>query len=135
MNPDQIAAIRQCATLSVQGKLPFGAAMGRLMAIGVERYHADYSRHERTYYLPDGESLVFPVSHPPGVIARAFVAADIEVALEQIRRGEIIYPEFLKLTQAAGVVGYFAHIAGGQVIYFGRNGEQHIVRISSASRN
>lgn len=32
--------------------------MSRLAAVGVERYHADYSRQEAAYYLHNGESYV-----------------------------------------------------------------------------
>ena len=39
------------------------------MRIGLERYHADYTRHETTYYMPDGESIVVPVDHPSQPIA------------------------------------------------------------------
>jgi uncharacterized protein YbcV (DUF1398 family) len=36
------------------------------------------------------------------------------------------YPEFVKLSTAAGVAGYWAFLAGKKVIYFGRKGEMHI---------
>jgi uncharacterized protein YbcV (DUF1398 family) len=133
MNQEQIAVIQECASLSIQGKISFGAVVGRLMGIGLERYHADYTRHEATYYMPDGESLVVPVSHPPVPIAEIFSAKGVESAVRQAQRGEIFYPEFLRQTFVAGCVGYFVQITGLQVIYFGRNGEQHIERFPSAS--
>jgi uncharacterized protein YbcV (DUF1398 family) len=126
MNADQIAVARQCASLSIAGKISFGEVVGRLMGIGLERYHADYTRNECTYYMPDGESIVAPVQHPPAPIASAFSAKGIEAAVRQAQRGEIFYPEFLKQTHAAGCVGYFVQITGRQVIYFGRGGEQHV---------
>jgi uncharacterized protein YbcV (DUF1398 family) len=132
MTQQQIAVIQECASLSIAGKISFGAVVGRLMEIGLERYHADYSRHESTYYVPNGESLVVPVTHPPQPIAQAFSAKGVEAAVRQAQRGEIFYPEFLKQTFAAGCVGYFVQITGRQVIYFGRNGEQHIERFPAA---
>ena len=128
MNQEQIAVIQECASLSLQGNISFGDVVGRLMGIGLERYHADYTRHESTYYMPDGESLVVPMNHPPDPIAKTFSSAGVESAVRQAQRGEIFYPEFVKQTMAAGCVGYFVQITGRQVIYFGRNGEQHIER-------
>jgi uncharacterized protein YbcV (DUF1398 family) len=132
MNQQQIKVIQECASLSIEGKTSFGAVVGRLVEIGLERYHADYSRHECTYYMPDGESLVVPVKHPPGPIAEPFSATGVQAAVRQAQRDEIFYPEFVKQTRAAGCVGYFVQITGRQVIYFGRKGEQHVERFPSA---
>jgi uncharacterized protein YbcV (DUF1398 family) len=126
MTEQQTAMIQECAALSIAGKISFGAVVNRLMGIGLERYHADYTRHECTYYMPDGQSLVVPVNHSPQPIAQTFSATGVEAAVRQAQRGEIFYPEFLKQTFAAGCVGYFVQITGRQVIYFGRNGEQHV---------
>ena len=104
------------------------AIAGRLIGIGRERHHAGYTRHESTNYMPDGESLVVPMNHPPEPIAKTFSSAGVEAAVRQAQRGEIFYPEFVKQTMAAGCVGYFVQITGRQVIYFGRSGEQHIER-------
>jgi uncharacterized protein YbcV (DUF1398 family) len=133
MNQEQITVIQECASLSIAGKISFGAVVGKLMGIGLERYHADYTRHESTYYMPDGESLVISVTHPAEPIAMDFSAKGVESAVRQAQRGEIFYPEFLKQTFAAGCVGYFVQITGRQVIYFGRNGEQHIEKFPAAS--
>jgi uncharacterized protein YbcV (DUF1398 family) len=38
----------------------------------------------------------------------------------------IRYPEFVRRSRAAGVIGYWAFLTGRKVIYFGRQGEQHI---------
>ncbi len=134
MNPEHKAVIEQCASLSIEGKISFGDVVSRLMKIGLERYHADYTRHECTYYVPDGQTLVVPVKHPPQPIAEAFSAKGVEAAVRQAQRGEIFYPEFLKQTFAAGCVGYFVQITGRQVIYFGRDGEQHVERFPSAPK-
>jgi uncharacterized protein YbcV (DUF1398 family) len=133
MTQQQIAAIQECATLSIEGKISFGEVVGRMIAIGLERYHADYTRHECTYYMPDGHSLVLPVRHPPIPIAQTFSADGVQSAIRQAQRGEIVYPEFLTQTFTPGCVGYFVQITGRQVIYFGRNGEQHVEKFPTAS--
>ncbi len=132
MKNEYAAVIRECMALSLGGKISFGEVVRRLMEIGLERYHADYTRHESTYYMPDGESLVVAAPHPPQPIAVAFSAAGVESAVRQAQRGEIFYPEFSRQAMEAGCVGYFVQISGRQVIYFGRNGEQHVEKFPAA---
>jgi len=133
MDTDQIAVLEECAAASLAGTATFPEIVGRLAAIEVERYHADYSRHETTYYLPDGDSHVVKLDHPPQAIGATFSAAGVEAAVRASQRGEIKYLEFLARSMAAGCVGYFVQIAGRQVLYFGRNGEVHIERLPSPS--
>jgi len=134
METDQKTVIHDCAARSAAGAISFGEVVGRLMEAGVERYHADYCRRENTFYVPDGSSLVVAMAHgsdaspdaAPPPIAAAFSARDVEAAIRQAQRGEIMYPEFVRLTTAAGCVGYFVQISGRCVQYFGRNGEMHL---------
>lgn len=128
MEQEQIAIIEECAAASISGAIAFPSVVARLMGMGVERYHADYSRHETTYYLPDGDSHVVKVPHRPQAIGATFSAAEVEAAVRASQHGEIKYAEFLRRTMAAGCVGYFVQIAGRQVLYFGRNGEVHVER-------
>lgn len=118
--------IEQCAKGSVTGKLTFPEIVGKLMAINVERYHADYSRHEITYYFPDGESLVVAVPHPAHDTATEFSAADVAAAVRQSQQNEHTYLDFIRKTMAAGCVGYFVQLTGRKAIYFGRTGESHV---------
>jgi uncharacterized protein YbcV (DUF1398 family) len=134
METDQKTVIHDCAARSAAGTISFGEVVGRLMEAGVERYHADYCRRENTFYLPSGSSLVVAMTYgdeassdaAPPAIAAAFSAREVEAAIRQAQRGEIMYPEFVKLTTAAGCIGYFVQISGRCVQYFGRNGEMHV---------
>jgi len=125
MNSEQQAVIQECAALSKTGQIGFGEVVGRLIKAGVERYHADYSRMEATYYAPDGTSLVVALNLEPMPIANAFSASQVESAVRQSQRGEIKFPQFSRQATAAGCVGYFVQITGKCVQYFGRNGEMH----------
>lgn len=125
MSPEQQAEIETCVAGSLTGAMRFPEVVARLTAIGVERYHADYSRHEATYYLTSGDSHCVPVAHPQQTIASRFSAAAVEAAIRQSQQGAISYPEFVALTMAAGCVGYFVQITGRCAMYFGRDGEQH----------
>ena len=50
------ATMRECSRISDQGAKPFSEVVAMLMSVGVERYHADLVRSEKTYHLPNGES-------------------------------------------------------------------------------
>lgn len=125
MNTEQTRIARDCAALSASGKIHFGEVVERLSAAGIERYHADYTRMETTYYTPQGGSCVVPLHHNPTPIGAAFSKAQIESAVRQAQRGEIMYPEFTRLALEAGCVGYFVQVTGQRVQYLGRKGEIH----------
>ena len=70
--------------------------------------------------------------HIPGEqIPQDFDAQALQAAIRGAQLGEVKYPEFLKLSMAAGRVGYIVWIAGRHVTYFGRRGEVHIERFPS----
>lgn len=134
MNDQQARAVKHCAELSASGEIHFGEVIERLTAAGVERYHADYSRQETTYYTPEGGSCTVPMTHADAPIARDFAATAIEAAVRQSQRGEIKYPQFTRQALAAGCVGYFVQLTGTCVQYFGRNGEIHTEWFPGAKR-
>ena len=126
MNAEQTRVMEECAQGALSGELAFPEIVGRLAAIGVQRYHADYSRQEITYYGSDGDSLVVAAPHPSHATASEFSPSSVEVAVRQSQRSEHTYLDFIRKTMAAGCVGYFVQITGRCVIYFGRNGESHV---------
>lgn len=133
MDEQHVAVVRDCAALSLAGKIDFPEVVRRLMEIGVERYHADYSRQEITYYMPNGDSCVVASPHSAHVTGEHFSAEQVEAAVRQSQRGEHSYADFIRKTMTAGCVGYFVQITGRQAIYFGRNGDSHVERFPSAS--
>lgn len=126
MKPEQIEAVQECARGSLNGTMTFPEVIAKLSAAGVERYHADYSRSEVTYYLADGNSAVVATPHEAAETADEFSPAAVEAAVRRSQRGEHTYRDFVRETKAAGCVGYFVQIAGRRAIYFGRRGECHI---------
>jgi hypothetical protein len=92
MNQEQTQTIHACAAGSLSGSLTFPQIVERPTAIGIERYHADDSRQEITYYLPDGDSLVVPSPHPHHPTAAEFTASAVEAAVRQSQRNEHTYP-------------------------------------------
>jgi len=132
VNAEQTQVVQECARGSLAGELTFPEIVSRLARIGVERYHADYSRHEITYYLPDGDSLVVDAFHPFHATAVEFSPSAVESAVRQSQRNEHTYLDFIRKTMAAGCVGYFVQITGRRAIYFGRNGESHVEHFTPA---
>lgn len=126
MNAEQTQVIQGCAQGALTGELSFPEIVERLAKICVERYHADYSRQEITYYLVDGESLVVATLHPSNATAKEFSTSAVVAAVQQSQRNEHTYLDFIRKTMAAGCVGYFVQITGRRVIYFGRGGESHV---------
>jgi uncharacterized protein YbcV (DUF1398 family) len=113
----------------------FPQIVAALMGVGVERYHQDLIRAERTYYLPNGEHETLP-SHPVGqAAAGAFSAEGIAAAIKGAQSGAVKYREFCELAVAAGCVGYIVSIAGRRVIYYGRTGDMHVEWFPGAKPN
>lgn len=132
MNLELTQVIQECAHGALHGVLTFPEIVGKLASIGVERYHADYSRHEITYYMSDNESIVVSTPHPLHAIAQGFSGTNVECAVRQSQRNEHSYLDFIRKTAEAGCVGYFVQITGRRVIYFGREGDSHVEHFPSA---
>ena len=135
MNAEHTQAIQGCARGALTGELTFSDIVGRLTKVGVERYHADYSRQDITYYFPDGDSLLVATPHLSQATAAKFSPSAVEAAVRQSQRDEHTYLDFIRKTMAAGCVGYFVQITGRRVIYLGRNGESHVEHFPPAPAN
>lgn len=118
--------LRECTEGSDEERLSFPEVVGKLAAAGVERYHADLQRHEKTYYLPDGRSELLrclPIDETP---APHFKAEGVQAAVRAIQAGRIKYQEFCRQIARAGCVGYFVSLAGRRAVYFGRTSESYV---------
>lgn len=121
----QLEVVQSTASLSLEGKIHFGEVVQRLIAAGIERYHADYARGETTYYAHDGASAIISLGAAAAPIADSFSSDAVAAAVRQAQRGEIMYHQFTRQALAAGCVGYFVQLTGMCVQYFGRRGEIH----------
>lgn len=126
MNASTESIIRQTAEASNAGRIHFGEVVAALVGAGVESYAVDYRGRRITYYLPDGATLTLPQAAHEETIADAFDAEAVRAAIRGAQRGELMYPAFKRLTQAAGCVGYTVWLAGRHVAYMGRRGETHV---------
>jgi uncharacterized protein YbcV (DUF1398 family) len=124
--------IHEVLAESQAGKLIFPEVVRRLVEAGVESYFCDLATGEETFYMTDGqthaEKMILPVVH----IAEEFSSSGVVAAIRGAQADTIRYPEFMKRSAAAGVIGYWAFLSGRKVIYFGRKGELHVEEFPGA---
>ncbi len=113
-----------------QGRMTFPQVVERLLAVGVESYLVDFAAARKTYHLADGtthtESMILDLDP----VAAEFNGCELVAAIRGAQADTVRYPEFVRRSTAAGVIGYWAFLTGERVIYFGRKGEQHIEEFS-----
>lgn len=125
------SGIRETLNASNEGRIHFGQVVGNLVSAGVESYAVDYRTGRATYYMPCGETLTLELEAPKREIATEFSGSAIKEAILGAQRGEVMYPQFKQLSQAAGCVGYTVWLAGRHVAYYGRKGETHVEHFPS----
>ncbi len=123
MQSETRAAIEASVTGSDNGTMTFPQVVGKLIQAGVERYHTDLQRAEKTFYLPDGESVVVRTKAVAGSVVPNFDAGGVEAAVRTIQRGEIDYLEFCERIARAGCASYIVSMSGRRAVYYGRTGE------------
>jgi len=100
--------------------------VAKLMAAGFERYHTDLVRAEKTYFLPNGDSVVTPIKPVSVSAAMEFDAAGVEAAVRAIQQGQISYADFCTRIMKAGCTDYLVSLAGKRAVYRGRTGDSHV---------
>jgi len=118
--------IQELAIATQQGKMTFPQVVNGLLEAGVESYLVDFATKQKTHYLADGATHTVAMILDPGPIAAEFDNAGLVAAIRGAQADTVRYPEFVERSTAAGVIGYWAFLTGKRVIYFGRQGEQHI---------
>jgi uncharacterized protein YbcV (DUF1398 family) len=127
-------AVVEANRASDEERVSFREVVMKLMQAGVERYHADLLRGEKTYYLPNGESEVVQGQRIGSAPADQFSAAGVEAALRDIQAGKIQYRLFCARIAESGCVGYHVSLAGQRVLYYGRTGDSHVEWFPGAKR-
>jgi uncharacterized protein YbcV (DUF1398 family) len=118
--------IHELAIATQQGKMTFPQVVKGLLEAGVESYFVDFAAKQKTHYLTDGSTLTVSMILELGPISAEFNSVELMAAIRGAQADAVRYPEFVKRSTAAGVIGYWAFLTGKRVIYFGRKGEQHI---------
>jgi len=119
---------------SDEERATFGEVVKNLARAGIERYHTDLLRGEKSYYLPDGESEVVKGNAVAATPARNFSATGVDAAVRAIQAGKIQYGTFCEQISEAGCVGYMVSLAGQRAVYYGRTGDSHVEWFPGAKR-
>lgn len=133
MKPETIRIVQECVEASDQERVTFPEVVMKLAQAGVERYHADLIRGERTFYMPSGASHRVSAVQVGETPASEFAAGEVEAAIRAIQEQKIQYREFCSRIVRAGCVGYTVSLAGRRAIYFGRTGDSHVERFPNAA--
>jgi uncharacterized protein YbcV (DUF1398 family) len=119
-------AIHEVTMKTEEGKMTFAQVVHELTAVGVESYFVDLAAGRKTYYMADGSAYTEPMILKLDPVAGEFSDVGLVAAIRGAQADAIRYPEFLKRSTAAGVVGYWAFLTGKKVLYLGRKGESHV---------
>ena len=120
------SVIHEVMAKSQAGVLIFPEVVRRLLEVQVESYFCDLATGAETFYMSDGKTHVEKMVLPLAPIAEQFSSSGLLAAIRGAQTDTIRYPEFMKRSAEAGVIGYWAFLSGKKVIYFGRKGELHI---------
>lgn len=111
---------------SEKGEIHFGQVVERLMALNISSYQVEYRAGSIRLFDKDDHFFELPAELPEHPIARVFNGEALRAAIHGAQEGRIKFPEFKRLSQEAGCVGYHVWITGRHVTYYGRAGETHI---------
>ena len=80
-----IEVMRSTLHKSEAGQITFPEVVQALGGVGVESYFADLARRADTFYLPNGETHVEPMTHPAIPVAEEFSKLGIVSAIRAAR--------------------------------------------------
>lgn len=126
MNAKTHDVLVECTDGSTNERLTFPEVVGKLVAAGVERYTADLTRAEKTYYLPNGENETLKMYAIAKAPAERFSADGVLAAVRASQQQKIRYRGFCDRIAEAGCVGYMVSITGKRAVYYGRTGETYV---------
>lgn len=121
-----IEVFNQTTQGSINGTMKFPTVIQLLMENGVEAYHVDLVRNEKTFYMPNGDSHKEKFNIPKFEIAKEFSSEKVKATIKESQASKITYIEFLESITKAGSNYYIVYLNGRKAIYFGRNGDLHI---------
>ena len=106
--------------------MTFPQVVHELTEVGVESYFVDLAAGRKTYYMARRQRVHGSDDPQAGPRCRGVFGLWMVAAIRGAQADAIRYPEFVQQSTAAGVVGYWAFLAGKKVLYLGRKGESHV---------
>lgn len=119
--------IRRLGEATVASAMPFTEIVGKLISEGVEYYHVDYVLSQFCFYGTAGGVVLVPLLlGAPRPIAPLLDEEALRSAIVDSQQNGQKFKDFSRRAVESGVAGYFAFLSGKRVIYFGRQGDQHV---------
>ena len=118
--------LHEVSTETQAGRMTFPQVVQKLLAVGVESYEVDFAAKRETFYHADGTTYSEAMTVKIDPIAEEFDGGGLVAAIRGAQADTVRYPEFVRRSTAAGVMGYRAFLTGKKVLYLGRKGEQHV---------
>lgn len=127
MNPAVSNEIRQVwQEVHSPNGLPFPQTVERLLRLGVERYHVDYTAKTITAYVGRDVDVAQVGTLATIEGAPSWSPEKVKESIRKVQSGSISYTEFSKGIIDGGVTNYWAYLAGKRVMYMGRYGDFHV---------
>ena len=128
MNAQQMEIAESCLRGGESNSMSFPEIVGKLMQAGFESYAIDFRRATATYYLADGESVVFPTHRLEASIAPTLDTNIVQTAIREAQQSALgyTYLGFCTKVMAGGCAGYVVSFSGRRAVYFGRTAETHV---------
>ena len=128
MDAQRISIAEHCLNAAFDKSMAFPEIVSTLIKAGFEGYAVDYRRNTTTYFLPNGDSVVFEKRSSEGTVAAQFdsVGVATQVKWAQANPPDYSYAAFCTNVKAFGCAGYIVSFLGRRVLYFGRSAETHV---------
>ncbi len=128
MDAQRTAIAQNCLDGAHDGSIDFPAIVAMLIAAGFDGYLVDYRRNTSTYYLADGDSVVFDNPRDADVVAKTFDQPGIagQIRWAQAKPADYSYAAFSRNVRGMGCAGYLVSFSGRRVLYFGCTAETHV---------
>jgi len=128
MNAQPIEIAESCLRGAESNSMSFPEIVGKLMQAGFESYAIDFRRATATYYLTDGESVVFSTHRLEAPIAPTLDTNIVRTAIREAQQSAsgYTYLGFCTKVMAGGCAGYVVSFSGRRAVYFGRTAETHV---------
>ncbi|MFV3127459.1 DUF1398 domain-containing protein [Niveispirillum sp. KHB5.9] len=126
MDAALITILEDCTRLSYTTTGAFPRIVAMLAQAGVDQYHADLLRAEKTFYMPDGSSHICAAEPVAVPVADRFDAALVQAAIRDSQAGSLHYRDFMARIAMAGCTSYFVSISGRRALYLGRRADSHL---------
>ena len=102
--------IHEVMTETQAGRMTFPDVVRRLLEAGVESYLVDFPARRETFYMSDGKTQTVALTLKSGAVAEEFSSSELLAAIRGAQADMVRYPEFVKLSTAAGVAAYWAFL-------------------------